>query len=81
VLAQHFGDCEDEVRRGCTLVQTAGQFHSHDQGNQHRHWLAKHGRFGFNAPYAPSEHAETVDHRRVRIGAYQRVGIRHELSV
>ena len=37
--------------------------------------LAEHGRLGLDAADAPAEHGETVDHRRVAVGADQRVGI------
>jgi hypothetical protein len=38
--------------------------------------LAEHRGFGFDTADAPREHAETVDHRRVRIGAHAAIGIR-----
>ncbi len=37
--------------------------------------LAEHGRLGLDAADAPAEHGEAVDHRGMRIGADQRVGI------
>ena len=36
--------------------------------------LAQHGRFGFDATHAPAQHTQAVDHRRVAVGAHQRVG-------
>ena len=51
------------------------QLEADDFGDQHRHRLAEHGRLGLDAADAPAEHAQAVNHRRVRIGADQRVGI------
>ncbi len=36
--------------------------------------LPEHGRFRFDSAHAPGDDAEPVDHRRVRVGADQRVG-------
>jgi hypothetical protein len=43
--------------------------------DQHRHRLAEHRRLGLDAADAPAEHAEAVDHRGVRVGADQGVGV------
>ena len=40
-----------------------------------RHRLAEHGRLGLDAADAPAEHAQAVDHRGVRVGADERVGV------
>jgi hypothetical protein len=75
VLAQHLGDREHEVGRGRALGQLAGQLEADDLRDQHRHRLAEHRRLGLDAADAPAEHAEAVDHRRVRVGADERVGV------
>ena len=43
--------------------------------------LAEHRGLGFDAAHAPAEHAEAVDHRRVRVGADERVGVREPVAV
>ena len=43
--------------------------------DQHRDRLAEHRRLGLDAADAPAHHAEPVHHRRVRVGADERVGI------
>ena len=43
--------------------------------DEHGHRLAEHRRLGFDPADAPTEYAEAVDHRCVRIGADKRVGI------
>ena len=48
--------------------------------DQHRDRLSEHGGLGLDAADAPAEHAEAVDHRGVRIGADQRVGISQRLA-
>jgi hypothetical protein len=45
-----------------------------DLRNQHRRWLAEHGRLRLDTTHAPAHHAETIDHRGVRVGAEQRIG-------
>ena len=47
-----------------------------DLRNEHGDRLAQHGRFGLDAAHAPAQHAQAIDHRRVRIGADDGVGIR-----
>ena len=53
-----------------------GELEADDVRNEHRDRLSEHGGFGFDAADAPAEHAQAVDHRRVRVGADQRVRIR-----
>ena len=43
--------------------------------------LAEHRRLGLDPADAPAEHAEAVDHRRVAVGADQRVGISDQLAI
>ena len=76
LLAKHLGDGEHEIRRRRARRQLAVQLEADDFRDEHRHRLAEHRRFGFDAADAPAEHAEAVDHRRVRVGADERVGIR-----
>ena len=74
-LAQQLGDGEHEVGRRRALRQRAGQPEPDDLRDQHRHGLAEHRRLGLDPADAPAEHAEAVDHRRVRVGADERVGV------
>ena len=75
VLAQHLGDGEHHVGGGDAGRALAGELEADDAGDQHRHRLAQHGRLGLDAAHTPAEHAESVDHRGVRVGAHARVGI------
>jgi hypothetical protein len=52
-----------------------------DVRDQHRDRLAEHRRFGLDAADAPAEHADAVDHRRVRVRAHDRVGIGAQRTV
>ncbi len=79
--AQDLGDREDEVGRGRALAQRAREPEAHDLGDEHRHRLAEQRRLGLDAADAPAEHAEPVHHRRVRVGADERVGERLEHAV
>jgi hypothetical protein len=74
-LAQHLGDGEHEVGGGGALGQLTGQLEAEHLRDQHRHRLAEHRRLGLDAADAPAEHAEAVDHRGVRVGPDERVGI------
>jgi hypothetical protein len=44
-------------------------------GYEHGHGLPEHRRLGLDPAYAPAEHAESVDHGGVRVGADERVGV------
>jgi hypothetical protein len=75
VRPQRFGDGQYEVGRSRAVRQYAGQFHTDNFRQQHVRRLAEHDGFGFNATNAPAEHAEAVDHGRVRVGADDRVRV------
>ena len=47
-----------------------------DLRDEHRDRLAEHRRLGLDPADAPAEHAQAVDHRRVRVGPDQRVRVR-----
>ena len=81
VRAQHLGDGEHEVGRGRADGQRADELDADDAWQQHRQRLAEHRGFGFDAADAPAEHAEAVHHRRVRVGADERVGVREPVAV
>ena len=51
-----------------------GQLEADDLRDEHRERLAEHRRLGLDPADAPAEHAEAVHHRRVRVGADERVG-------
>ena len=76
LLPQHLGDRQHQIGGRRPFRQRAGQLEADDLRNQHRHRLPQHGRLGLDAADAPAQHAQPVDHRRVRVGADQRVGIR-----
>jgi hypothetical protein len=80
-LAQDLRHRQDEVRRRRALRQLAHELEADDLWDEHRDGLAQHRRLGLDAAHAPSEHAEPVDHRRVRVRAEERVGERHSVAV
>jgi hypothetical protein len=65
---------------GRAFAQASGELHAYDERNQHGHGLPEHGGFGFDSADAPAEHAESVDHGGVRIGADEGVGISGALA-
>ncbi len=74
-LAQHLRHGQHEIGRGYALFEFAGQFEADNFRQQHGEWLAEHAGFRLDAADAPAEHRESVDHRRMRIGADERIGI------
>ena len=55
--------------------------HAGDARKQHRDRLPEHHRLGLDPADAPAEHAEPVDHRRVRVGADDGVGIQQPFAL
>ena len=74
-LAQHLGHGQHQVGGGGALAQLAVEPEADHLRQQHRDRLAEHRRLGLDPADAPAEHAEPVDHRRVRVGADERVGV------
>ncbi len=74
-LAQQLRDGEREVGGGDAFAEGAGEVDAHDIRREEIHRLAEHARLGLDAADAPADDADAVDHRGVRIGSDQRVGI------
>ena len=55
--------------------EPAGHVDADDVGRQEVDRLAEHPGFGLDAAHAPADDPEAVDHRRVRVGSDERVGI------
>ena len=81
VLAQLFGDGQDDVGGGRAGRDGPGQLEAHDARDQHGDGLAEHGRLGFDAAHAPAQHAQAVDHGGVGVGADAGVRVGPERSV
>jgi hypothetical protein len=64
---------QDEVRRSRALGQLAGESEADHLRHEHRERLAEHRGLRLDPADAPAEHAEPVHHRRVRVGADERV--------
>ena len=72
-LAQDLRDRQDEVGRRRALAELAGQLEADHLRDEHRDRLAEHRRLGLDPADAPAEDAEPVHHRRVGVGADERV--------
>ena len=72
---QHLRHGEDEVGRGRAFLQRARKPHADHFRQHHRDRLAQHRRLGLDPADAPAQHRKPVDHRRMAVGADQRVGI------
>ena len=77
-VPQDLRDREDEVGRRRALGELAGEPKADDLRDEHGDRLAEQHRLGLDPADAPAEDAEAVDHRRVRVGADQRVGERQQ---
>ena len=75
VRAQHLGDGEHQIGCRRAFAEPAGELEAHDIRQQHRDRLAEHRGLRLDPAHAPAQHGEAVDHRRVAVGADQRVGI------
>ena len=75
VLAQQLRDGQHQVGGRRALAQLAAELEADHARDQHRHRLAEHRRLGLDPADAPAQHAEPVDHRGVRVGPDERVGI------
>ena len=80
-FAQALGDRQHQVGRGRAFGQAVDQPEADDLGNQHRDRLAEHRGLRLDAADAPAHHAKPVHHRRVRVGADERVGIGQRAAV
>ena len=66
---------QHQVGRRHAFAQAPVQVHADHVRRQEIDRLAEHARLGLDAADAPADDADAVDHRRVRVGADQRVGI------
>ena len=75
LLAQDFGDGEHEVGRRDAFAQAPAELEADHVGRQKIHRLTEHAGLGLDAADAPADDADAVDHRRVAVGADERVGV------
>ncbi len=73
VLPEHLGHDQHQIRGRGPFRQFTGEFHPHDLGKLHEIGLAQHDRLRLDTAHAPAHHAESVDHRGVRVRAHQGV--------
>jgi hypothetical protein len=69
VFAQSLRDEQHEIGRGTARRERPDQMHSDHSRQRDRVRNTEQDRFGIQSAHAPAEHAQAVDHRRVRIGA------------
>ena len=75
MTTQQIGDREHHIGCGDALGNRSGELEADHARHQHRDRLAEHGRLGLDAADAPAEHAQTVDRRRMRVGAHTGIEI------
>src|SRR4029077_8003474 len=79
-FAQQLGDGEHQIGSGAALAQAPLEIHAHDVGREEIDRLAEHARLRLDATHSPAHDTDAVDHRGVRIGAHQRVGVVNAVS-
>ena len=75
LLAQHLRDGEHEIGRGRAFAKLPGELEADHLRNEHGDGLTEHGRLCLDAAHAPAEHAQAVDHRGMRVGADEGIGV------
>ena len=80
MLAKHIGDGQHHVGGGDAFRNGTGKLETDNTRHQHGDRLSKHGRFGFNAANAPTEHAQAIDGGGVRVGAHAGIKIGKSLA-
>jgi hypothetical protein len=80
-LSEDLRHREDEVGRGRAFAQRAAQLETHHLRDEHRERLSEHRSLGLDPADTPAEDSEPVDHRRVGVGADERVGERSAVAL
>jgi hypothetical protein len=75
--AQDFRDREHEIGGRGACRKPAGQFEPHNLGQYNIKGLTEHHGFGLDPADAPAQHPKAVDHRRMAVGPYERIGDGH----
>ena len=75
LLAQHLGHAQHQIGGSGAFRQLAIEFEADGLRDQHGDWLTEHGGLGFDAPHAPAQHTQAVDHGGMRIGADHGIGV------
>ena len=73
LFAEHFRDGESQVGGRRPVGELAGQFEPDHFRHHEVKGLPQHAGFRLNAADTPADDAQTVDHRRVGVGAHQRI--------
>ena len=70
-MTQLFSHAQHKVGGGDAFAQLTRELKAHHVGCEQVHRLAQHSGLGFNAAYAPSHHANTINHGGVAVSADQ----------
>jgi hypothetical protein len=74
-LAQLLSDSQHQIGSGGAFGQRTEELKAHHLRNEHRDRLTEHRGLGLNTTNAPTEYPHTIDHRRMAIGADERIGV------
>src|SRR2546423_3901073 len=74
-FAEHFSDSQNQISCRDAFTKLAAHVNADHIGSKKVNGLTKHRSLGFNSANSPTDHAQTVDHRRVRISSHQTIGV------
>ena len=81
VIAQQLGHRQHHVGRRDAGLRLSGDPEPDDRGQEHGERLAQHRSLRLDTAHPPAQHAEPVDHRRVRVGPHEGVAEGAPVSV
>src|SRR5688572_4684392 len=74
-LPQHLRYPQNQIRGSHSFAHLTVQVNANDVGREDINRLAQHRRLCLDAADAPTHDSQTIDHGRVRVGAYQSIRI------
>ena len=67
LASKYFHHGQHQIRCGCPLGQGACELETHHLRNQHGNGLTEHGGLRLNTAHPPTQHTESIHHRRVGV--------------
>src|SRR5262249_16498121 len=74
-FAQQLRQMQYEIGGGDAFTQRTTQMHAHHVRREEINRLTQHASFRFDATHAPTDNSEAIDHRGMRVGTDERVGV------
>ena len=78
---QQLRQAQDEIGCSRTFWKGTNKPNPDHLGNEHVDRLPEHDSLCLDPPYSPTNDAESIDHRRVTVGADERIGKEHSIGL